>query len=84
MDFLVSESYDPNRLIDELIARLSLRNDASLARELGVPREIISKIRHRKRPIGPAMLITMHDISGLSIADLRTIMGVSPKMLQGK
>lgn len=84
MDFLLTEGYDPNRLIDELISRLHLRNDASLARELGVPREIISKIRHRKRPIGPAMLITMHDISGLSIADLRTIMGVHPKMLQRK
>lgn len=83
MEPLDSIGYDPNRLIDELIARLNLRNDASLARELGVPREIISKIRHRKRPIGAAMLIAMHEISGLSIADLRMIMGMPPKMIRG-
>lgn len=68
-------SYNPNLLIDELIERLNLKNDASLARTLNVPREVISKIRHFRRPIGASLLISMHEASGMTIAELRHLMG---------
>lgn len=71
------ENYDPNGLIDEMIVRANVSNDAALARTLGVPREVISKIRHKRIPVGAAMLIVMHEISGLSFADLRALMGDS-------
>jgi hypothetical protein len=36
---------------------------------------LISKIRSRKLPIGAPLLIRMHEVSGLSIQQLRKIMG---------
>jgi hypothetical protein len=67
--------YNPCRLLDALIEQLGLKNDAALARALEVAPPMISKIRHRALPVGGAMLIRMHEISDLSIADLRLLMG---------
>lgn len=67
--------YDPNRLLDALIARMRLKNDVALCRVLDVNPPLISKIRSRVLPVSAALLIRMHDVSGLSIFDLRTLMG---------
>jgi hypothetical protein len=67
--------YDPNRLLDTLLERLKLRNDAALSRALAVEPPVISKIRHRRLPVGASMLIRMHEISSLSIKELRNLMG---------
>lgn len=67
--------YNPCRLLDALIEHLGLKNDAALARALEVAPPMISKIRHRALPVGGAMLIRMHEISTLSIAELRLLMG---------
>ena len=69
-----SFKYDPNRLLDALLDKLKLKNDAALSRALDVGPPLISRIRHRRLPIGPSMLIRMHEISGYSIRDLRRLM----------
>ena len=71
----VSSSYNPNLLLDELVQRLRLKNDAALSRALEVAPPVISKIRHQRLPVGASLLIRMHEVSGLSIRDLRDLMG---------
>ncbi|MEN3366729.1 MAG: hypothetical protein V7606_4003 [Burkholderiales bacterium] len=67
--------YDPNRLLNTLIARLNLKNDAALSRALEVAPPLISKIRHGRLPVGAALLIRMHEVSNISIKELRELMG---------
>jgi hypothetical protein len=67
--------YNPDNLLDTLIEKLRLKNDAALSRALEVAPPIISKIRHRRLPVGASLLIRMHEVSALSIADLRQLMG---------
>jgi hypothetical protein len=67
--------YNPNRLLDAVIAAVGLKNDAALSRALAVEAPVISKIRHGKLPIGGILLIRMHEISHLSIKELRSLMG---------
>ena len=67
--------YDPNNLLDTLIKQLHLKNDAALSRALEVAPPVISKIRHRRLPVGASLLIRMHEISDVSIKDLRELMG---------
>lgn len=76
-DTLLTEQfdYDPNRLLDTLIEKLRLKNDAALSRALEVAPPVISKIRHRRLPVGASLLIRMHEVSELSIRDLRELMG---------
>jgi hypothetical protein len=68
-------NYDPNNLLDTLIKQLNLKNDAALSRSLEVAPPVISKIRHRHLPVGASLLIRMHEISDISIKDLRALMG---------
>jgi hypothetical protein len=68
-------AYDPNHLLDSLIEKLGLKNDAALSRALEVAPPVISKIRHRRLPVGASLLIRMHEVSDLSIRDLRVLMG---------
>lgn len=68
-------AYDPNHLLDSLIEKLHLKNDAALSRALEVAPPVISKIRHRRLPVGASLLIRMHEVSDLSIRELRSLMG---------
>jgi hypothetical protein len=68
-------NYDPNNLLESLIEKLNLKNDAALSRALEVAPPLISKIRHRRLPVGASLLIRMHEVSDLSIRDLRHLMG---------
>ena len=68
-------TYDPNKLLDGLIERLNLKNDAALCRALEVQPPLLSKIRHRVIPVGAALLIRMHEVTGLTVKELRLLMG---------
>ena len=69
------ETYDPNQLLDTLRKRMNLKNDAALSRALEVAPPVISKIRHRSLPVGASLLIRMHEVTQMSIRDLRDLMG---------
>lgn len=66
--------YDPNRVLDAIIAKLRLKNDAALSRLLEVAPPVISKIRHNTLPIGATILLRMHEVSEFSIGELRELM----------
>src|SRR6476469_3920855 len=68
-------TYNPDNLLDSLIERLNLKNDAALSRALEVAPPVISKIRHRRLPVGASMLIRMHEVSTMSVRELRHLMG---------
>ena len=69
------QHYDPDQLLASLIGKLNLKNDAALSRALEVSPPVISKIRHRRLPVTASLLIRMHEVSDLSIRDLRYLMG---------
>ena len=72
---LAQQSYDPNRLLDTVLERMKLKNDAALSRALEVGPPVISKIRHKRLPIGASLLIRLHEVSDISIRELRDLMG---------
>lgn len=67
--------YNPDNLLASIIGKLNLKNDAALSRALEVAPPVISKIRHRRLPVGASLLIRMHEVTDLSIAELRSLMG---------
>jgi hypothetical protein len=66
--------YDPNQVLDAIIHKLKLKNDAALSRLLEVAPPVISKIRHNTLPIGATILLRMHEVSDYSIRELRALM----------
>jgi hypothetical protein len=76
-------AYDPNNLLDALIEKLSLKNDAALSRALEVAPPVISKIRHRRLPVGASLLIRMQDLRIL-MGDRRDKFRISDKQFKPK
>lgn len=73
------QGYGPIRLLDALKEKLMLKNDAALARSLDIAPPVISKIRHGKLKIGATALIRMHEVSNVSIRELRLLLGETYK-----
>lgn len=67
--------FNANPLLDAVIERLNLRSDAALCRRIETLPPVISKIRHGRLPLGPALMIRMHEVSGIPIREMRRIMG---------
>lgn len=67
--------YDPSILLDVLLGKLQLKNDFALARRLEVAPATVSYIRRNRRNITATMLIRMHEVSGISVRELRDLMG---------
>lgn len=69
--------YNPDALMDGLIERLQLKNDAALSRMLRVQAPIISKVRRRRAPVTAALLLRMHEVTSVPVGTLRRLMGVA-------
>ena len=67
--------YDPNKFLDAMRDNLRLKNDAALCRTLDILPPVISKIRHGRSYIGGSLLIRIHEVTGLNVADLRFLLG---------
>jgi transcriptional regulator with XRE-family HTH domain len=72
-------SYNPDALLNHVMALLNLRTDAELAKALGVSPPALSKVRHRRMEVGASMLIRLHETTNLSIRELRNRMGDTAK-----
>jgi len=68
--FLQSESTSQHRQ-----PRLGLQSDVALSRRLKIARHVIGNIRAGRLQIGGSMLLWMHEATGISIDELRRLMG---------
>jgi hypothetical protein len=70
-------NYDPNRLLNEVLLTLRLKNDAALSRLLGIAPPVLSKVRHRRLPVAADLILRIHEATMLSIDEIRGLMGVT-------
>ncbi len=66
---------DVNDLLDHLIEQHKLKNDAALSRFLEVKPPVISKLRHRKMALGATLMVRIHEVTGMSIRDIKAAAG---------
>lgn len=71
----VNGAYDPEQLLDCLLDKMHLREDAELAKKLKMDKRLLSKIRERRLQISGSMLMLMQEATGITIAELRRILG---------
>lgn len=67
--------YNPSALLDAVARKLAVRDDAALARTLELSRLLIEKIRQRRQRVGASILQRMHELSGFTIPQLKSMMG---------
>jgi hypothetical protein len=66
------EVYDPELLLDSLLSRMRLKEDAELARILKIEKRLIGKIRDRRLQISGSMLLLIQEATGISVGELRS------------
>lgn len=66
--------YVSHPLFDKIMRDFNLKNDSALARALGLSRPVVSKIRHRKRPVGDTVLLQIHDRTGWSVKEIKALL----------
>lgn len=69
------DGYTPNLLLDTLMEKLGAKSDAALARILAVPPSTISKARHKLVAVNSDLLLSAHELTGMSIRELRDLLG---------
>ena len=72
---LTNRPYDPNKLLDVLLDTFGLENDEALSRVLHVGAPLIRRIRCGQAPVDALLLIRMNELSGISVRELRRLMG---------
>lgn len=73
----------PHPLLDGVLERMQLKNDAALARLLQVTPPRISKIRRGWLRVSPDMLLRLHEIGQIPLAELRELMAIPCQKLGG-
>jgi len=68
-------SYDSNHLLDSILDKLHLPDDAALCEALDVDVSVLSDLREMRREVDAALLIRMHELTDISIVGLRNILG---------
>lgn len=66
---------NPNRLLDAIIEKLRLKNDAALSHALEVAPPVISKLRHHRLPVGPSLMVRIHEVAGLTFTEMHALLG---------
>jgi hypothetical protein len=74
LDGVALEGFDPNRLLDGLIAKMQLENDAALANKLQVIEPIIRMIRTESLSMSQSMLFRwIQEATGIKADELNDL-----------
>jgi len=63
-----------SELIDALIIRMDLKNDAKLSKLLELAPPVISKLRSGKLKLGATVIIRIHEKTGMSVKEIKSYM----------
>jgi len=74
-DLLSSEAYDPKALIAHVKKALGIKKDSDLVKLVGFNASAISKVRHKRKLLSAELLLAFHDLTGLSVQEMRWVMG---------
>lgn len=72
---IATSKYDPNRLLNTLMERLSLPSDKELSQRLNISIKVLRKIRTGELIISASMLLWMAECAQTTIEELRSILG---------
>lgn len=75
MKQMMFNDYDPNRLFDTLTLHLGVSGDKALSQKLNMAKSVVAGIRQKRLPFGASLIMGIHDATGISIHELKRILG---------
>ena len=71
---LAARAAAQSKLLDALLGKAELKNDAALSRALEVAPPVISKLRKGVLPLGAVMILKIHELLGVPVAEVRQLL----------
>jgi len=71
-----------NDLLDLVTEMVKAKNDAQLSRALGIAPPVISKVRHAHLPVGAALVIKIHEVTGMAVALIKSHITHGPQVVK--
>ncbi len=68
-------------LLDALLERYQLKNDAALSRRMEIAPSRLSKMRNGKQPVTADLLLRIHETFGMPFSELRILLRERPSFL---
>lgn len=62
-----------NHLIDHLLSQYNIKNDAALAKLLGVHPPTISKLRHGHMSLTPSFILKVHEAFDMPVKEIKRV-----------
>ena len=72
---LRSQTYEPNRLLDFVKSEIGIETDRKFSSILNVHPSMISKIRQKKTLMNADILLSIHELTGIPIKEIKRKMG---------
>ena len=63
-----------NDLLDAVLLKTGVKNDAALARALEVAPPVISKIRHGRLPVGASLVVRVWELTEMGLSEIKSIL----------
>lgn len=67
--------YSADRLFGALKTQFGKKNNQALAAFLGIKPPMISKVRHARTMVSAELMITIHEKTGMPIAEIKRLVG---------
>lgn len=69
-----SQTQAQNKLLDIVLAQQNIKNDAALSKVLEMAPPQLSKIRSGKQPVGPTLILNLHERFAMPVAEIRALL----------
>jgi hypothetical protein len=63
-------------MLDVVLQKYNLKNDAALCRAIEITPPTISKIRNGVQPLGFMLLVKLHEFTGMSTKEIKVLAGI--------
>lgn len=64
-------------LLDEIIKRFGLKNDAALARKANLSPPVVSKMRHEKISLSATIVLALHEAFDMPVQEIKSLAGAN-------
>jgi hypothetical protein len=69
-------THNAAHMLDVVLQKQNLKNDAALARAIQVGPPVISKVRNECQPPSATLLVKLHEATGMTTMEIKALAGI--------
>jgi len=70
-------THNAAHMLNVVLQKQNLKNDAALARTIQVGPPVISKVRNGCQPLSATLLVKLHEATGMTTMEIKALAGIA-------